>query len=180
MIKLRIEDCGITVNKLYVQLIPFYINRKLFIEDYVGPDDTIQRYSKYQDSVDTRQCLLNYLAPIAKRIEEENPYIKECNIDQSPERIKKSLSVYIEILFNHPDGLSQEEIDSYYRYAIRFSDHENIHSKIYTTSEISIVGMKPKNLEKAAIRAFKANLTDIKSKIKNFEIQKFGKSITTF
>ena len=178
MIKLRISESEDMSNLVYMEFIPFYSFKNSINEEIINPDDVIQNARKYSDPIETRDSLFDYLDPIAKRIKNENEFVVSCDPDTSPQHIKWSLSNYLEILFKHPSDLSQEEIDKWYRYAIRFSDHNNVHPKTYKTSEIDIRGMKPKNFEKAAIRAFKTSISDINNRIAKFEKQKYGKQIT--
>ena len=165
---------------MFIQTVPYYDLINNLVEDIVNKDDILQHYTKYTDTVDTRKNIAKYLQPVSRRIKDENDFVISSYVDTSPDRIKKGLSNYIEVEFKHPEDVEEEYIDTYYKYAIRFSDHLPKRTKKYKTSQVPIVGMKPKNLEKAAIKHFKSSLADIESRIREFELKKYGKQITFF
>ena len=70
-------------------------------------------------------------------------------------------------------------IEKYYKYDIRFSDHNDKHKPEYKTRYyVNMVGMKTRNLSKKALQIFKKNLEDVQKRIRDFEIEKFGEQKT--
>lgn len=167
--------------ELYVSVVSGNYNRLLLREEILSAQDYIKDGDLYKDPVETRYSLNKHLNFLAKRIK-ELPFIKSCNPDPSPKYIKRGLSVYIEVKFKYPEGLSDAEIDKYYSYTIRFSDHPDKHSseRTHKTDPVQIVGRKVKNLEKEGMKAFRSSLSDIQNKIAEFEIDKFEKQLTFF
>ena len=148
-------------------------------EDKVLPDEVILKGDQYNDELDTRDELFNYLQSLAAKIN-IYPYVVRSWVYESP--AKTGLSNYIRIIFKHPRGISDEEIIAHYRYSIRFSDHlhEDAKKDPRILDSLEVVGMKPKNFEKSGIRVFNRAIADVQNEIKQYEIQKYGKQLTFF
>lgn len=148
---------------------------KIIKEEKLKSDDVIQDGNSYKDQVETRRSISKHLKTLANRIR-KLLFVKECNVDISPDKIKRGLSNYIEVTFDHPDDISKSDKNKYYRYTIRFSDHDDSHSneRIHKTSYVDIVGKKVKNLEKAGMKLFWDCLSEIQQHINDFEIEKYG------
>ncbi len=169
------------ITELYVDIIPYSEFKHFLKEEILGSDDIIKQGDDYKNAVETRFSINKHLSGLAKRIR-ELPYVKSCNPDPSSKFIKRGLSCYLEVKFNHPDGLTKEEIDKHYRYTIRFSDHFDKHDdkRTHRTDLIDVIGRKVKNLEKVGMKQFRNSLSDIQADIAEFEEDKFGEQVTFF
>lgn len=160
---------------LYITFTPHWYMLK---EEKLSSDDIIKNGAEYKDQVETRMSIKNFLKDAAKDIRSLD-YIRYCDVDTSKPKIKRGLSNYVEIGFKHPDGLTDIEIEKYYKYDIRFSDHNDKHKPEYKTRYyVNMVGMKTRNLSKKALQIFKKNLEDVQKRIRDFEIEKFGEQKT--
>ena len=160
---------------LYISFIPhLYILR----EEKLSADDIIKNGAEYRDQVETRMSIKDFLKDAARTIRNLD-YIKYCDVDTSKPKVKRGLSNYVEIGFNYPDGLTKTEIEKYYKYDIRFSDHKDLHEpELKKRYPVNIVGMKAKNLSKKAIQVFKKNIEEVQKRIRDFELEKFGEQKT--
>jgi hypothetical protein len=160
---------------LYITFTPHLYILK---EEKLSSDDIIKNGTEYKDQVETRFSIKNFLKDAAKDIRSLD-YIRYCDVDTSKPKIKRGLSNYVEIGFKYPEGLTDVEIEKYYKYDIRFSDHNDKHKPEYKTRYyVDIVGMKTRNLSKKALQIFKKNLEDVQKRIRDFEIEKFGEQKT--
>ena len=160
---------------LYITFTPHWYMLK---EEKLSSDDIIKNGAEYRDQVETRMSIKNFLKDAAKNIRSLD-YIRYCDVDTSKPKIKRGLSNYVEIGFKYPDGLTDVEIEKYYKYDIRFSDHNDKHKPEYKTRYyVNMVGMKTRNLSKKALQIFKKNLEDVQKRIRDFEIEKFGEQKT--
>lgn len=152
-----------------------YNRHNILKEEKLTKYDIIKKGDDYSDTVETRRSIHSYLKSLATEIR-NLPFVQSCSPDISPDKIKRGLSNYIEIVFDYPEGLTKEEVDKYYHYTIRFSDHEDKHkdTRIHKTSYIDLVGRKVGNLKKAGMRLFWQVLPQIQEAIEDFEIEKFG------
>ena len=175
MIKLLHEDENI---EFYVDMLQYEETLNDLDEDMVQPDEEIQDGNNYKNVQDTRAFLRMYLNDVVKTIKQYN-CVKSCWVRGASKKTKTGLSNYIDIVFIHPDGLSEEEITKNYKYSIRFSDHKHEEKRKLPDilQSIHIVGMKPKNFEKAARSAFNKYLNKAQTRISNFEQIKYGKVI---
>lgn len=128
--------------------------------------------------------LRDYLSEFIKQVN-ALPYVDTVYTDESPDSIKKSLSNYVFIVFNHPKDATDEEIKKVYTYGIRFSDHEDKYTDDsgrdrdgIKRDTVDVIGKMPKNLHKAGMKLLKQNLTDVQQSIAEYEIGKYGKQIT--
>ena len=128
--------------------------------------------------------LQDYLSEFIKQVN-ALPYVDSVYTDESPDSIKKSLSNYVFVVFNHPKDATDEEIKKVYTYGIRFSDHEDKYIDDsgrdrdgIKRDTVDVIGKMPKNLHKAGMKLLKQNLTDVQQSIAEYEIDKYGKQIT--
>lgn len=163
---------------IYIDLMTY---KETIQEDMVQPDDIIRYGNEYKDEIDTRKFLLYYTKQIAKKIE-TLPCVRTAWAKTASQDTEKGLSNYITIIFKHPKNLNQEDIDYGYTFKLRLSDHGHEDARQYRDiiDSTHIVGMKAKNMEKAAIRMLKTNLSNIQELINDFEITKFGRPVTKF
>ena len=138
--------------------------------------DIIKQGKEYNDYVKARKEICAILAVTCNKIEKLN-YIKYCNPNPSDDETEPGLSVYMNIMFNHPNGLTEEEINENYRYSIRFSDHRDRHKRP-NRKQIKLVGKKVENLANTALAIFNSQLQYFQNKIKDFETEKFGEQKT--
>lgn len=175
--KLRISESEQTI--IYVDFIKDDMSDFQLDEDQVFPDEPILNADEYNDLLDTRNSIAEYLGGLSMRIE-VYPYVDRSYVYTS--KADSGLSNYVRIIFDHPSGLSEEEIIEHYRYSIRFSDHKHEEAKqdVKILDSVEVVGMKPKNFEKAGIKVFNSCVSDVQRAIAKFEISNFGKQITFF
>jgi hypothetical protein len=153
-------------------------------EEILKPDELIKHNSKYKNKIETRMNLQDYLSEFIKQVN-ALPYVDTVYTDESPDSIKKSLSNYVFIVFNHPKDATDEEIKKVYTYGIRFSDHEDKYIDDsgrdrdgIKRNTVDVIGKMPKNLHKAGMKLLKQNLSSIQSEISEHENEKYGKQIT--
>lgn len=159
--------------KLYVCLIPY---SDTLNEEVLSGEDTIKDADDYNDFEETRLSLNRNLTPVINALESE-PYIVSVSPNPSQDTSLPGLSVYANFTVEHPDNISNSELRDFYKYSIRFSDHENRHPN-EVSLDIDVVGMKVKNLKKAAMKVLKSNLNSIQKRIRDFELEKFGEQKT--
>ena len=159
--------------KLYVCLIPY---PDTLNEEVLSGEDTIKDANDYNDFEETRLSLNRNLTPVINALESE-PYIVSVSPNPSQDTSLPGLSVYANFTVEHPDNISNSELRDFYKYSIRFSDHENRHPN-EVSLDIDVVGMKVKNLKKAAMKVLKSNLNFIQKRIRDFELKKFGEQRT--
>jgi hypothetical protein len=162
-------------NNFYVEIISYHDYRTLLKEEILQKDDIIIDGDNYNDVIETKKSLSSNLKALAAYIRDFD-FVKSSS--PNPSDAHRGLSAYVNVIFNHPDNITKEEQDKYYKYVIRFSDHEDKHPKSSVTSNIGIVGMKVKNLTKSGKRNFHNKLPEIAKNIHDFEIKKFGKPVT--
>ena len=168
MIKLEnLEDNQI----IYVDIMSYYDAHERLNEEILKQDDIIKKHNKYKDPVETRLNLLSYLKPIADNLENSYDFIVSCTTSSSPERIKKSLSNYIDIEFIHPKNVPEDIVKKLYTYTIRYSDHENKHPDHKIDKEVPIVGMKPKNFEKQLVRFSSLNYQRYRERLRSMRLK---------
>lgn len=156
-------------DTVYIDIVPYIDTIHTITEDKIDPEDTISVGDMYKSQLDTRwHILLDYIVPISKSIGSLK-YIESAEPRASSPNNERGLSNYIDVVFNHPENISDEDIEKFYTYTIRFSDHENNHIENGEVEEVKIVGMKAKNLHKAAMKVFKNKLFDIERDIEKFE-----------
>ena len=150
-------------------------------EDQVLPDEYILPAKEYEDSIDTRKYLSRYLKALSDRLK-AYPYVEKSWVKTPKKTVERGLSNYVRIVFNHPKGISEDEIEQHYTYSIRFSDHKHEEAKqdVKILDSVEVVGMKPKNFEKARIKVFNSCVSDVQRAIAKFEKERFGKQITFF
>lgn len=156
-------------------IVESYNRHNILREERLTKYDIIKKGDDYSDTVETRRSIHSHLKNLATKIR-NLPFVKSCTPDISPDKIKRGLSNYIEIVFEYPDGLTKEEVDKHYHYTIRFSDHEDKHkdTRVHKTSYVDLVGRKVDNLQKSGIKLFWQALPQIQESIEDFEIEKFG------
>ena len=159
--------------KLYMCLIPY---SDALNEEVLSGEDTIKDADDYNDFEETRLSLNRNLTPVINALESE-PYIVSVSPNPSQDTSLPGLSVYANFTVEHPDNISNSELRDFYKYSIRFSDHENRHPNDVSL-DIDVVGMKVKNLKKAAMKVLKSNLNFIQKRIRDFELEKFGEQKT--
>lgn len=177
MVKLINEDISLENLEFYVDMLPYVDTVGTFTEDIILPDDEILSGNDYADVKDTRKFLRMYLSDVVNVIKLYKD-VQSCWVRSASNETKTGLSNYIDIVFRHPKSISKQDEENYYKYTIRFSDHEQNESSENMIKSIHIVGMKPKNFEKAARSAYNKNLWIAQDRIKKFELEKFGKQIT--
>lgn len=163
------------IDVLYVDILT-YSDFLYLYEDNAILGDIIKQGKEYSDYVKARKELCAILAGTCNKIEKLN-YIKYCNPNPSDDETEPGLSVYMNIMFKHPNGLTEEEINENYRYSIRFSDHKDRHKRP-NRKQIKLVGKKVENLANTAWAIFNSQLRYFQKKIKDFETEKFGEQKT--
>ena len=161
------------VIKLYISVVPY---TSTLHEEVLSSDDIIQGAENYNNFEEARLSLNRNLTPVINALESE-PYIVSVSPNPSQDTSLPGLSVYANFTVDHPDNISNTELRDYYKYSIRFSDHENRHPN-EVSLDVDVVGMKVKNLKKAAMKVLKSNLNQIQKRIKDFELEKFGEQKT--
>lgn len=150
-------------------------------EDQVLPDEYILPAKEYEDSIDTRKYLSRYLKALSDRLK-AYPYVEKSWVKTPKKTVERGLSNYVRIVFNHPKGISEDEIEQHYTYSIRFSDHRHEEAKkdVKILDSVEVVGRMPKNFEKAGIKVFNKCVSDVERNIAKHETEKYGKQITFF
>ena len=162
---------------IYVDIVPYEYTNEL-IEDVIDDDHVFEKDHVYQNELDTRWYILTeYITKISDEIS-NFPYVSECN--PRPSNAKTGLYNYIDITFIHPDFVTEEELESNYIYTIRFSEHKDEHPEYKHTEKVEMVGMKAKNLKKAAMKVLKARISQIQRDIAKFEVDTYGEQLTFF
>lgn len=167
---------------IYVDMLPYNELKKelRLTEDEISNTHRFTKDFNYADEFDTRQYILaNYIAPFAKNLIDNYNFVVDYDAHSSRDG-NKGLSNYLTIIFDHPDSITDEELEDNYMYTIRFLDHENKHLEFGAVEEVDMTDMKASNLAKAGMRIFKRKLSDVKNNIKDFEIEKFGEQKTFF
>ena len=163
---------------LYIDMVSF--SQDCQVNEDIDPDFVFTDDGFYDSDISVRwDILLEYIIPIADEIE-NFPFVSDTNPYSSSPNNTDGLSNYIGIEFNHPDFIPEDKLDELYRFKLRFSDHENKHPENGQTEEINMIGMKPKNLRKSAMKIFKSKLSDIQANIKKYEIDTYGEQYTFF
>lgn len=163
---------------IYIDMIPF--SQEISVYEEIDPNFVFTDDGFYDSDVSVRwDILLDYIVPIADGIENFQ-FVKETNPYSSSPNNKDGLSNYIATEFNHPDFIPEDKLDELYRFKLRFSDHEDKHPENGHAEQIHMIGMKPKNLRKSAMKIFKENLSNIQANIKKYEIDNYGKQYTFF
>jgi hypothetical protein len=162
-------------KSIYIEVFSYSDIKRSLREEKLRQSDIILHGSKYKNIAETRKSLLNSLKAVSNKI--RNLDIVDV-VNPNPSKFKDGLSVYINILFKYPEGISVEERDKYYKYIIRFSDHDDKHQKDCITSRITTTGKVVSDLSKLAIEAFNESLPEIEDRIRDFEIEKFGEQKT--
>ena len=162
---------------IYVDIVP-YVYASELSEDVIDDDHIFEKDHVYQNELDTKWYILtNYINKIADEIEELS-YVCECN--PRPSTSKTGLSNYIDVVFIHPSFVPEDDIKANYMYTLRFSEHEDTHPEYKHTEKVEMVGMKAKNLRKAAMKVLKTKLSQIQKEIAEFEIDTYGEQQTFF
>ena len=176
---ITLEDKTKETITLYIDMVPYSeVKQELnnLEEDIVEPNDDIQIGKSYLDQFDTRFYIFrNYIRPIVSKLKQYD-FVEDC--ESHPSTDTEGLSNYIHIYFIHPEQISDSEYERLYHYTIRLSDHENKHPEKGPVEEVELVGRKAKNIEKAVMKVFKTKLSDVQLKIKEFELNKYGKQLT--
>lgn len=178
MFKLHIlEGEELNDDVFYVSLLKFEDTLNNIQEDMILPDEEIMSGDNYSDQYDTRKFLKNYLDSIASQIKSNYPCIKVCYVRPASKKTRRGLSNYIDIIFKHPKDITSDEEEEHYKYSIRFSDHDPEEGDDLI-GNVKIIGMKPKNFEKAVTKVLKMSRPDIQKQVSDYEEERFGKSIT--
>ena len=167
---------------IYVDMVKFseLIGYQALTEDEIPDTHRFIKGFKYNDEFDTRQYILaNYIVPFAKNLLNNYNFVVDYDAHSSKDG-NSGLSNYITIIFEHPDSITDDELEDNYMYTIRFSDHENKHPELGDVEEVDMTDMKASNLMKAGMRVFKRKLSDVQRNIAKFEIEKFGEQQTFF
>lgn len=176
IVKLQINESDSVI--LYIDMVSFSQDYK--VNEDIDSDFVFTDGGFYDSDISVRwDILLEYIIPIADEIE-NFPFVSDTNPYSSSPNNTDGLSNYIGIEFNHPDFIPEDKLDELYRFKLRFSDHENKHPENGKTEEINMIGMKPKNLRKSAMKIFKSKLSDIQANIKKYEIDTYGEQYTFF
>lgn len=106
------------VEKIQRALLIFesYNKHNILKEERLTQYDIIKKGDDYSDTVETRRSIHSYLKSLATEIR-NLPFVQSCSPDISPDKIKRGLSNYIEIVFDHPESLTKEEVDKHYHYS---------------------------------------------------------------
>ena len=177
--KLRIRETNEEDFIIYVDMVPYSYKSELS-EDKIDPEFTFEKGHVYNSDIDTRWCILtNYIVPISNKIKSYS-FVKKTDPYASSVKNEDGLSNYLGIEFIHPDGVPESALDEFYRFKLRFSEHEDKHPENGPVEPVHMIGMKAKNLQKAAMRIFKTKVADIQNNIRKFEIDYFGEQKTFF
>ena len=166
---------------IYVDMLPYEETLEMVVEDMIQPDEKIKSGDDYSDQIDTRKFLKLYLKNDVVPTIKTYPSVKSCWVRNASEETRTGLSNYVDLIFKHPKDLTKEEIEGFYTYTIRFSDHKHDETEIlpHVIKSVHIVGMKPKNFEKTARSVFNRYRQKAQDRITEFEKKKFGKQVTT-
>lgn len=167
-------------NKFYIDIIKGGNIDGLY-EDIILPDDTIKQSDMYSDKVDTRKNISTYLEPLASKIRKLH-YIETAYTHYPKENSNDGLSSYVRIIFKHPYGISDEEINDHYYYTIRFSDHKHEEAEEHydAIESYEVVGEKPTDLSDIGWEIFEDYADEIKDEIRQHEIEVYGYPKTSF
>lgn len=172
--KLRIKESIDDV--VYVGLMRYSDAIDDITEDMIQPDEVIKSGSDYNDQYDTRKFIVMYLKGVAENLKKFKS-VKECKARPASKKTKKGLSGYLDIELEHPSDLNDDEVEKNYMFTIRYSDHKPSNTD-NLIGNLLIIGMKPKNFEKVAIRTLKTNKAVIQKRVTDFEKQRYGKELT--
>lgn len=162
----------------YIDIVSYYDFRNQLLES-ITKTEPIKNGDEYpiDDHVEIRTQIKDALKPLATKIRKEKE-IKMAQADMSPNYIKRGLSAYLDFQIKSPEGVTQEEIDKYYKYSIRFSEHEDLHGEDKNRYYVELEGRCLNDLYKVGLRKYKSKKEKIQKKIRDFELEKFGKQIT--
>ena len=178
MIKLINEN--IDEIDIYVDMLPYEETLESVSEDMIQPDEEIKDGSAYFDEIDTRKFLKMYLKNDVVPTIKTYPTVKSCWVRNASEDTKTGLSNYVDLIFKHPENVTKDEIESFYTYTIRFSDHKHGDAEMLPNviKSVDVIGMKPKNFVKTARSVFNRYRQKAQNRITEFEKEKFGKKVT--
>ena len=163
------------IDTLYVEILPYSEFLRLNEDnDILG--NVVKQGKDYEDYNLARREICSILTEPCHRIEELD-YIKYCKPNPSTDTTNPGLSVYMNLMFETPDGLTEEEINDNYKYSIRFSDHRDRHNNS-NRKQIKLVGKSVENLPNTVWAIFNSELREFQEKIRDFEIAKFGEQKT--
>ena len=162
-------------NQIYIDILPYTDIKNELREEKLRQNDIILDGDSYNNVVETRKSLLNNLKSTSSKIRKLDIV---GDVNPNPSRYKDGLSVYINILFKHPQDITTEERDKYYKYIIRLSDHKDKHPKECVTSRITTTGRKVSDLNTLVMQAFNDSLPKIEDRIREFELEKYGEQKT--
>lgn len=164
--------------RFYVDLVSYQKFKDDILEE-ITRTEPIKNGDEYpiEDHVEIRTQVKDALKPLATKIRKEKT-IKTAQADMSPSYIRRGLSAYLDFQIQPPQGVTQDEIDKYYKYSIRFSEHEDLHSEDKNRYYVELEGRCLNDLYKVGWRKFKSKKEKIQKKIRDFELEKFGKQFT--
>lgn len=167
------------VNKIYIELLSYDKLLTVLHEERITKNDIIKNANEYDDYEETRNYLNMHLGELAAKIKNDFPEIRDANPNPSGDTSKPGLSTYVNICFKHPDGLTKNEVKRNYNYALRFSDHTDRRKDRKSDKfEVDLIGNRVSDVIDDGYETFRNKLPDIKNKITQFEIKRFGEPVT--
>ena len=176
--KLRIRESN--EQTIYVDLIRGSCLSDYLHEDTIAPDEEIKMGYQYDNPLETRENISKYLEPLVCKIRKEH-CVNKVSRHWAKKESNNGLSNYVEIIFKHPYGIDEYEIEDYYTYTIRLSDHGHDEAKEYydVIDSKHIVGKVPNDLCSIGWEVFETNLDRVVDEIEQHEIDVYGYPKTT-
>lgn len=178
MIKLRIvENDNEKWIPIYISLIPYTETISDLSEEVLSDDDVVKQWRDYTNVIETRESLADHLESLANRLKNQYDFVIDADVRPASDKTKRGLSVYIDIVFKHPEEISNNKIKAGYTYSLRFSDHEpnDVNNLV---AYVDVKGRKVKNLEKFGAKEFINKIDTIQEKISEYEVETFGRALT--
>lgn len=163
------------IDILYVDIFPYSDFLQLYENNEILGNRIRHGYD-YDNYIRVRKEICSLLAPTCNKIERLD-FIRYCKPNPSDDETDPGLSVYINFMFDYPEGVSEDEINENYRYSIRFSDHSDRHRRP-NRKQITLIGKKVDDLSNTAWSIFNGELKELQDKIRIFELNKFGEQKT--
>ena len=127
--KIKIKETNSLDNRSQYILSRFIENliskyNSFLMEEIIGPDDEIKRYSKYVDKAETKTSLLNTFTTIIENLTLDD-IVNDISVNSSDQ---KGLSMYLTITFNIKNLVNdyvkfKEKYGDLSEFVVRVSDH---------------------------------------------------------
>ena len=170
-----------------ITILPYSFAKYFMYEDIINPEDTILDGDSYSDPFDSRVNINPYLTNLINTLN-NLPYVYNCETHYARQSVTRGISNYINVEFNHPEDISNSELNKLYKLTLRFSDHDapkddtgkeiNLFPENGPFKTLKIVGIKANDISKEGYNLFMGTLPEIVDSIDDFEISEFGEKIT--